>query len=367
MRNINIGIIGFGTIGSGVVKILQEKSEELAKRTAVCLSLKKIADLDIESPRVASVDRSMLTTDAFEIINDPEIEIIIELMGGINAVKAFIMAALANKKYIVTANKALLAEAGDEIFKAAQQNGVDIGFEASIAGTIPIIKTIRESLVANQISSMLGIINGTSNYILSKMSDKEEEFSTVLKEAQAKGYAEADPKFDIEGIDAKHKLAILLSLAYGKSVNQDEIYCEGITKITPQDIVFAAELGYCVKLLAIAIKRGEVVEARLHPTLIPMEHPIAKVDSNYNAIHIVGDASGPVFLHGQVAGMFPTASAAMSDVVDIARKIMMGTSGRIPSRAIDEQNIEKLKIMPMDDIVTKYCIRFMVADKPACF
>ncbi|MCF8054840.1 MAG: homoserine dehydrogenase [Deltaproteobacteria bacterium] len=364
MRNVRVGLIGFGTIGSGVVKIFQDYGADIAEKVGINLVLKKIADLDIVSPRTAFVPQEMLTTDAREIVSDPEINIVIELMGGIEPARSLILQAINNKKHIVTANKALLAIDGDLIFRAAQECSVDIGFEASVAGTIPVIKTLREALVANRIESLLGIINGTSNYILSKMTDEHLDFATALKQAQAKGYAEADPSFDVNGTDAKHKLAILLSIAYGKKVNIDAIYCEGITKITPEDIKFAAELGYRVKLLAIAIRREGRVEARLHPTLVPANHPIARVENNYNALHIVGSSANAVFLHGEGAGMMPTASAVMSDVIDIARNISCGISGRVPSRHPDERNLAELAIVPMEDVATNYYIRFMALDRP---
>lgn len=364
MRRINIGLIGFGTIGSGIVKIFEEQGEAISQKIGIPLCLKKIADLDITSPRPVKVEKTLLTTDTASLIDDKDIDIIVELIGGIEPARSLILKAIANKKHIVTANKALLANKGDEIFKAAQMSAVSIGFEASVAGAIPVIKTIRESLVANRIESILGIINGTSNYILSKMTDEGLDFASALAEAQAKGYAEADPTLDINGADAQHKLAILLSLAYGQSVKTEAIYCEGITAITTDDIKFAAEFGYRIKLLAIATRQDKGVEARLHPTLIPLSHPIARVDANYNALHIVGSAANAVFLHGQGAGMMPTASAVMSDIIDIARDITSGTAKRIPPRCPDELNIEPIRIIPMDDISVKYYFRFMALDMP---
>lgn len=364
MRQVNIGLLGFGAIGSGVAKILLESGEAISQKIGISLRLKKIADLDITSVRPLSVPPEMLTTAVNVVLEDNEIDIIVELIGGFEPARSFILKAIANKKHIVTANKALLAANGDEIFKAAQLGSVDIGFEASVAGTIPVIKTLRETLAANRIEAILGIINGTSNYILSKMTDAGIDFASALSEAQAKGYAEADPTLDINGADAKHKLAILLSLAYGQSVKLEEIYCEGITKITPDDIRFAAEFGYRVKLLAIAIRRGERVEARLHPTLIPLSHPIAQVNENYNALHIIGSAANAVFLHGQGAGMMPTASAVMSDIIDIARNIASGASGRLPSRCPDESKIKTLQLVPMENITVKYYFRFMGLDMP---
>lgn len=364
MKNINIGLIGLGNIGTGVVKLLQQNEDIITKKLGAKLVLKKIADIDIVSPRAVKVDKNLLTTNAKEIINDKDISIIIELMGGYEPARSFLLDAIAQGKHVVTANKALLATYGNEIFLAAQQKAVDIGFEASVGGTIPIIKTLKESLVANKINSILGIMNGTSNFILTKMTDEDKKFDVVLKEAQALGFAEANPTFDVEGIDTAHKLAITLSLAYGKKVNLDDIYREGITKISREDITSAKELGYRIKLLAIAILKNGLVEARIHPTMIPSGHLLANVNQNYNAFHIVGDASGPVFLFGQGSGMMPTASAILSDVIDIARDILKGISGRAPLRSINEADMEQIKLKPMDEIETKYYFRFSAVDRP---
>jgi len=364
MKNINIGLIGLGNIGTGVVKLLQQNEELITRKLGAKLVLKKIADIDIISPRAVKLDKNQLTTDAKEIINDKDISIIIELMGGYEPARTFLLEAIAQGKHIVTANKALLATHGNEIFLAAEKKGVDIGFEASVGGTIPIIKTLKESLVANKINSILGIMNGTSNFILTKMTDEDKKFDVVLKEAQALGFAEADPTFDVEGIDTSHKLAITLSLAYGEKVNLKEIYCEGITKIGSEDIAFAKELGYRIKLLAIAIMKNYVVEARIHPTMIPSAHLLANVNQNYNAFHIVGDASGPVFLFGQGSGMMPTASAVFSDIIDSARNILKGISGRAPLRSINEATMGDLKLKPMEEIETKYYFRFSAVDRP---
>ena len=364
MKTINIGLIGLGNIGTGVVKLLQQNEEQITRKLGAKLVLKKIADIDITTPRAVKLDKNLLTTDAKEIINDKDISIIIELMGGYEPARTFILEAIAQGKHIVTANKALLATHGNEIFLAAEQKGIDIGFEASVGGTIPIIKTLKESLVANKINSILGIMNGTANFILTKMTDEDKKFDVVLKEAQALGFAEADPTFDVEGIDTAHKLAITLSLAYGGKIALKEIYCEGITKISSEDIAFAKELGYRIKLLAIAIMKNYIVEARIHPTMIPSRHLLANVNQNYNAFHIVGDASGPVFLFGQGSGMMPTASAVFSDIIDSARNILKGISGRTPLRSINETAMGDLKLKPMDEIETKYYFRFSVVDRP---
>jgi len=364
MKRINLGLIGFGTIGTGVVKLLQESIDLIQNRLGAKVVLKKIADLDITTQRQVTVRKGLLTTDAKAILDDPEIDIVIELMGGYEPARSFMLEAIANKKHIITANKALLATYGNEIFRAAEKAGVDIGFEASVGGTIPIIKTLKESLAGNQIKSIYGIMNGTSNYILSKMTDEGKSFKVVLKEAQELGFAEADPTFDIEGIDTAHKLAITLSLAYGKRVNYEDIYREGISGITQQDINFGRELGYRIKLLAIAIQRGDIIETRIHPTMIPLDHLLANVNGNFNAFHFVGDASGTVFLYGQGAGMMPTASAVICDVIDISRNILKGISGRVPARSMRENVSEDITLMPFDDLFTNYYFRFSALDRP---
>ncbi|MDO8784738.1 MAG: homoserine dehydrogenase [Syntrophales bacterium] len=364
MKEIKIGLIGLGTIGTGVVKLLEESSILLEKRLGAKLVLKKIADLDIITQRVVKIDGHLLTTDAGEILRDPEIAIVIELIGGYEPARSLILEAIGNKKHVVTANKALLARHGNEIFQAVREKGVNIGFEASVGGVIPIIKTLKESLVANRINSILGIMNGTSNYILSQMTDKGKAFDVILREAQDLGFAEADPTFDIEGIDTAHKLAITLTLAYGKRVNIDDLYRDGISGICQQDIEFAKELGYRIKLLAIAIQREDVIEARIHPTMIPFDHLLANVNGNFNAFHIIGDAADSIFLYGQGSGMMPTASAVISDVVDIARDILKGVFEMVPTPSFSEDISGEINLMPVDDVVTNYYFRFSAVDSP---
>jgi len=363
-KEIFLGLIGFGTIGTGIVKLLQDNDELIEKRLGAKLTLKKIVDIDIDTPRSVSVDRNLLTTDINEILEDPQISIVIELMGGYDDAKSFILKAMKKKKHVVTANKALLATYGDEIFSVADTEKVNVGFEASVGGTIPIIKTLRESLVGNNIRSIFGIMNGTSNYILSKMTDENRHFNEVLKEAQDMGFAEADPTYDIEGIDTAHKLALTLSLAYGKSVVMNDIHREGISDINLMDIEFAKELGYRIKLLAIANQCEDVIEARIHPTMLPFDHLLSNVNGNFNAFHFTGDASGSILLYGQGAGMMPTASAVVSDLVDTARDMLKEVWHRVPLRSCTEDKIEPINLLPMDEVITNYYFRFSAYDRP---
>lgn len=359
---INIGIIGFGTVGTGTAKILIGNRDIISRRTGFDINLKRIADVDIKRDRGIKLAKGVLTTDAEKILNDPEIDIVVELIGGKRPAKDFILKAIRNKKHVVTANKALLATEGNGIFAEAKKNSVEIGFEASVAGGIPIIKVIREGLIANRIMAVYGIINGTSNYILTKMTDEGIEFSDALKEAQRLGYAEADPTFDIEGIDSAHKLAILASLAYNIPLSFDEIYKEGITRITSQDIEFAGELGYKIKLLAIAKASDGKVELRVHPTMVPKDYLISKVDGVFNAIYVNGDAVGDTLYYGRGAGDMPTGSSIVSDIVDIARNIKKGATGRIPG--IGSVKGAGLKIKNIEEIEAMYYFRFSAFDKP---
>jgi homoserine dehydrogenase len=362
-KEINVGIIGFGTVGSGAVKILLENNRVLKNRSGLDIRIKKIADLDITSDRGVRLPAGTLTTDANSIINDPGIDIVAELMGGINPAKEFILRAIRNGKHVVTANKALLATEGNEIFGEAAAKGVEIGFEASVAGGIPIIKALREGLVGNKILTIFGIINGTSNYILTKMTDEKVEFSAALKEAQRLGYAEADPTFDIEGIDTAHKLTILSSLAYGIPLSCDKVYKEGITRITAGDIEFASELGYRIKLLAIAKADDGEIEMRVHPTMVPNEYLISKIDGVFNAIYVEGDAAGSSLYYGRGAGDLPTGSAVVADIVDIGRNMMAGGSAR-PSGIFAGGLGSGLRIRKMEDIESMYYFRFSALDNP---
>jgi homoserine dehydrogenase len=361
-KSINVGIIGFGTVGTGTARILIESADIIKRRLGVPVVLKKISDLDLKRDRGIKLGDVKLTSDAQSLINDPEIDIVVELIGGYKPAKEFILDALRNKKHVVTANKALLAVHGEEIYAAADKAGVTVGFEASVAGGIPILAAIRSGLAANNIRSIHGIVNGTCNYILTLMTNEGRKFDEVLKEAQAKGYAEADPTFDIEGIDSAHKLAVLTMLAYGTPVKFNDIYTEGISKITPLDIDFAKELGYKIKLLAITKMVDGEVEARVHPTMLPGEYPIAAVDGVFNALSIVGDAVGSTMFYGRGAGDMPTGSAVVGDIIDIGRDILAGSVNRSPLVGFRERSV--LKIRAMDDILSCYYLRFSVRDKP---
>ncbi len=364
MKQIRIGLLGFGTVGSGMVKILLENREVIESRLGASLALKWIADIDLETDRGVAVDASLLTRDGKTVIDDPEVDIVVELIGGYEVAKSFILQAIENGKHVVTANKALLAVHGDEIFSAALRKGVEVGFEASVGGGIPLIRSIKEGLVANRIGSLFGILNGTANYILTKMTEEGSPFSEVLKEAQALGYAEADPTFDIEGIDTAHKLTILLGIAYGVPINFGVVYTEGISKVTPLDIRFMKEFGYRIKLLAISKDDGEAIEARVHPTLIPDDSMLASVNEAYNALYIKGDAVGNVMLYGPGAGMMPTGSAVVSDLVDVARNILKGAVGRVPSLGYQAAGVKARRIKAIEELQSEYYFRFSVEDRP---
>ncbi|MDA8077520.1 MAG: homoserine dehydrogenase [Nitrospiraceae bacterium] len=358
---INVGIVGFGTVGTGTARILVNNRELLRERTGVDINLRRIADLDVKRDRGIRLPKGTLTTDAGSLINDPDIHIIVELIGGTTVAKDLMLRAIAAGKHVVTANKALLATHGNEIFSAARKAGVEVGFEASVAGGIPIIKVVREGLVANRIRAIYGIINGTTNYILTKMTDEGAEFSEALKEAQRLGYAEADPTYDIEGIDSAHKLAILASLAYGARYSVKDVYAEGISWVSPMDIDFARELGYKVKLLAIAKEVDGKVELRVHPTMVPEEYLISKVDGVFNAIYVEGDSVGSTLYYGRGAGDMPTGSAVVSDIAEIARGIADKTAGRTTGR---QSPSGKKNLLKMDDVMSMYYFRFSALDKP---
>ena len=364
MQTISVGLIGFGTVGTGVAKILEKNAGLLYPRIGASLELKKIADLDILSSRGMILKKGVLTTSADEIVNNPSIDIIVELMGGIEPALRLILKAIENGKHIVTANKALLSAHGWEIFGAARRTGVDVAFEASVGGGIPIIRTMQEGFASDRISGFLGILNGTSNYILSRMTDEGADFKAVLKDAQAQGYAEADPTFDVEGIDTAHKLNVLLSLAFGGKADPKKIYTEGISGITPLDIDFARQLGYKIKLLAICSGHGSEVDARVHPSLIPEKHMLAQVGGAFNAIFVQGQDVGPTMFYGRGAGMMPTGSAVVADIVSIARNIVKGVSDRVPLLLYGSKAPKAIRIKPMSDVQTRYYLRFSAVDKP---
>jgi homoserine dehydrogenase len=364
MRQVNIAILGCGTVGTGVARLLLENGDIIRDRIGCTLNLKYVADIDTERDRGISFAPGVMIPDATTAITDPQVDIVVETIGGEGIAKRMMVDAIGNGKHVVTANKALLAKHGNEIIAAATANNVDLAYEASVGGCMPIIKTVRESLVGNRISAMTGILNGTCNYILSKITDEGVVFETALAEAQAKGYAEADPTLDVEGLDAAHKLAILSALAFGMKINFNDIYIEGISKITPLDIEFAAQFGYRIKLLAIAKFNGKAVEARVHPTMIPFENMLSNVNGTLNAISVSGDAVGDILLSGHGAGMMPTASAVVSDIADIARNLAVNGAGRVPVMGYQPDKIRPVTVMPIFDIVTHYYFRFDAMDRP---
>jgi homoserine dehydrogenase len=365
IREIGIGIVGCGTVGTGSAKLLLDNAELIRKRIGVPARIVRIADIDLERDRGLDLPAGVFTTDAMSVVRDPSIHIVIELIGGTGIAREIILEALRNGKSVVTANKALLAQHGPEICAAVAAAGADLGFEASVGGGIPIIRAMREGLAANNVQAIYGIINGTCNYILSRMSDEGNEFADVLADAQKIGLAEADPSFDVDGIDSAHKLAILVWLSTGCTVPLKEIYVEGIRDISAVDIAFAREFGYTIKLLAIAKQKGNGVEVRVHPTMIPSHYLLATVGGANNAIYVKGDFVGSSMFYGQGAGMLPTASAVVSDVIDIGRNLVHGSAGRIPPsgfRQAAEPGAAALS--PFDDVKSEYYLRFQVLDKP---
>ncbi|MEJ2109303.1 MAG: homoserine dehydrogenase [Acidobacteriota bacterium] len=364
MKSINIGLLGLGTVGAGVAKVLVSNREELEEKVGAPVRLHAIADKDITSPRNGlTLTDFPLSTDASAVLDDPEIDIVIELIGGLEPARQFILRALSNGKHVVTANKALLATHGEELYAAARENGRMLSFEAAVAGGIPIIRSVKEGLAANRITSLYGIVNGTSNYILSKMTDEGQEFGEVLSKAQARGYAEADPTFDIEGTDSAHKLQILATLAFRTSVKLEKIYVEGISGITPQDISLAGEMGYRIKLLAIAKADNGELELRVHPTMIPEDTPMAAVSGVFNAIFLNGDAVDDLMFYGRGAGQMPTASSVCADVIEIARRLVAGQ----PAVPQDLPILRKtpLKLKSMDEVQSSYYLCVPVLDQPA--
>ncbi len=364
MREINVGLLGCGTVGSGVVRLLLNQRDLIASRLGAVLNLKRVADIDMHRDRGVHFAEGVLVPDARRVVDEPDIDIIVEMIGGDGVAKELILKAIANGRHVVTANKALIARHGNELFQAAADRHVDLYFEASVGGCMPIVKTLRESMVGNRISAMTGILNGTCNYILSRITDEGIPFADALAAAQKEGYAEADPTLDVEGHDTAHKIAILSALAFGMHINLKDVYIEGISHITPMDIGFADQFGYRIKLLAISKHQGESVEARVHPTMIPFRNMLSNVNGTLNAITVSGDAAGDILLYGRGAGMMPTASAVVSDLVDLARNIVSGGSGRVPGLAFQMANVRPISIMPIDEISTHYYFRFSALDRP---
>jgi homoserine dehydrogenase len=363
MNEIKIALLGLGTVGCGVVKILQSHGAEMSERAGCRLTLGRVADADLTRPREGLDLKALpLTGDANQAIDDPSVRIVIELIGGLEPARTFILKALQAGKHVVTANKALLAHHGDELFQEARRSRVMLGFEAAVAGGIPLIRAVKDGLAANRIRSAFGIVNGTCNYILSKMTDEGRDFGEVLKEAQAHGYAEADPTLDIEGLDSAHKLQILATLAFRTAVDLKDIYTEGITSISQQDVVNAGELGYRIKLLAIAKASENALEARVNPTLIPAGSPLASVSGVFNAVFLTGDNVGDLMFYGRGAGQLPTASAVWSDALEIARREAHG----IPALESDLPSLARqpLPLRPVEEIRSAYYLRVMAMDRP---
>ena len=364
MKPVKIGIIGLGTVGGGTVNVLKRNAEEIARRAGRQIVITRASTKDLTKSRICDTTGIMLTQDPYEIINDPEIDIVCELIGGAGAVKDMVLAAIEQGKHVVTANKSLIALHGNEIFAEASKKGVIVAFEAAVAGGIPIIKAIREGLSGNHIEWLAGIINGTGNFILTEMRDKGRDFYDVLKEAQALGYAEADPTFDVEGIDAGHKLTILASIAFGIPLQFDKVYTEGITRITREDVGYAEELGYRIKHLGIARKAANGIELRVHPTLIPERRMIANVDGVKNAILVYGDAVGPSLFYGAGAGAEPTASAVVADIIDVVRALTSDPENRVPHLAFQADALHDVPVLPPEQFKTSYYLRLNAEDKP---
>ena len=363
MKPIKVGLLGLGTVGGGTLTVLRRNATEITRRAGREIVVVKAAVRDLEKAR-ALANQLPLTLDPFEVVDDPEIDIVVELIGGLSPAKELVMQAIANGKHVVTANKHLVAKHGNEIFAAAQSKGVMVAFEAAVAGGIPIIKALREGLTANRIEWQAGIINGTSNFILTEMRDKGAAFGDVLKQAQALGYAEADPTFDIEGIVAAHKLTILSAIAFGIPMQFDKAYTEGISKLTREDVQYAEELGYRIKLLGIARRAENGIELRVHPTLIPERRLIANVDGAMNAVLVKGDAVGPTLYYGAGAGAEPTASAVVADLVDVTRLHTADPHHRVPHLAFQPDQLSDTPILSMEDVRTAYYLRLRAFDRP---
>ena len=363
MKPIKVGVVGLGTVGAGTFKVLQRNQQEITRRAGRGIEITMVAVRNIEKARALIGDACPIVGDSMEVVNNPDVDIVVELIGGTGLTRQLVLTAIANGKHVVTANKALLAIHGNEIFKAAQDKGVMVAFEAAVAGGIPIIKSLREGLTANRIEWVAGIINGTTNFILSEMRDKGLDFATVLKQAQDLGYAEADPTFDIEGVDAAHKATIMAAIAFGIPMQFDKAYIEGISQLQAVDINYAEQLGYRIKLLGITKRTAKGIELRVHPTLIPNTRLIANVEGAMNAVLVQGDAVGASMYYGRGAGAEPTASAVIADLVDITRLATADPEHRVPHLAFQPNSISQEVILPMAEITTSYYLRLHVADR----
>jgi homoserine dehydrogenase len=364
MKDIQVGLIGFGNIGAGVVKLLRENADVIRAKVGTGIVLKRIADLDITSDRGVAVDAGVLTTSVDDVFNDPDISIVIELIGGYEPAKSFVLKAIEKGKHIVTANKALLALHGADIYAAAVKNGVEVQFEAAVGGGIPVLTSIKGNLAANNFSSVFGIMNGTCNYILTRMTQEGADFADVLNAAKELGYAEPDPTFDIEGVDTAHKLAVLVSLCFGTRIDFKDIHTEGISNISGLDVKYAAEFGYRIKLLAIGKHVDGEIEARVHPTMIPLDSPLADINGVFNAIRLTGDFVGPVMFSGRGAGQNPTASAIVGDLIGLSRSMQAGAGRRMSPLGFLDAAIGSIPVKSMADIVSKYMLRFSALDVP---
>ncbi len=364
MKPINVGLLGIGTVGGGTFNVLARNQEEITRRAGRPIQISVVAEKNLARANEVVQGRAKIVDDAFAVVRDPGVDIVIELIGGYTIAKDLVLAAIENGKHVVTANKALLATHGNEIFAAAQKKGVMVAFEAAVAGGVPIIKALREGLTANRIEWIAGIINGTSNFILSTMRDTGASFADVLQQAQAKGYAEADPTFDIEGIDAAHKLTILSAIAFGIPIQFSKAYTEGISKLTKEDIKYAEDLGYRIKLLGLTRRTPQGIELRVHPTLIPKRRLIANVEGVMNAVLVKGDAVGPTMYYGAGAGAEPTASAVVADLVDVTRTLTADPEHRVPHLAFQPDRLAATPILPMDEVETSYYLRLRVYDRP---
>ncbi|MBM3350811.1 MAG: homoserine dehydrogenase [Betaproteobacteria bacterium] len=364
MKVLSVGILGLGTVGGGTYTVLNRNASEITRRTGVAINVVQAADRHLSHAESVTGNAAILTDDAFAVVNNPAVDVVVELIGGYTLSKELVLKAIENKKHVVTANKALIALHGNEIFAAAKANNVIVAFEAAVAGGIPIIKALREGLGANRIEWVAGIINGTTNFILTEMRDKGLGYQDVIGEAQRLGYAEADPTFDVEGIDAAHKLTIMSAIAFGMPMKFEQAYTEGITKLQQIDIQYAEELGYRVKLLGITKRTTQGVELRVHPTLVPEKRLVANVNGAMNAVVVKGDAVGPTLYYGAGAGAEPTASAVVADLMDVARLMDASSAQRVPYLAFQPDQVQDLPILPMDEVQSAYYLRLRASDKP---